>query len=75
VYPDAVDFQRCQQVRQHRGVPALTWTDQHHQRQPGAVAQLVDLRGQAPTGAADRVISRLDPQIRVSGLSISLPGV
>jgi hypothetical protein len=43
----------------------LTGGDQHHQRAPGTVDQMVDLAGQPAAGAAYAVVRRLDARIRV----------
>jgi len=42
-----MDFNAANRWVSIGGVIALARTDQHHQRQAGAAAQLVDLRGQA----------------------------
>ena len=51
---------------EHRGVTALTGTDQHHQRAALPVGQVMDLGAQTPTRAADRMVSGLDPQFGVT---------
>ena len=57
--------QLCHQRQEHRRVARLSRGDQRDQRAPLAVDELVDLRRQAASGAADRVIRRLDARIRV----------
>ena len=52
-------------TQEHRRVPGLACCQQRDQREPVAVDELVDLRRQAASGAADRVIRRLDARIRV----------
>lgn len=50
---------------QHRGITGLARSAEDHQRQSVAVDVLMDLHGEATAGAAQRVVSRLDGQIRV----------
>ena len=45
---------------EERGVVGLTGRDQHHQRSPGAVDEMVDLAGQPAPGTANAVVRRLD---------------
>lgn len=50
---------------EHRCIAGLAGTDEHDQRSPVPVDQLVDLRRQAPAGPAQCVITGLDQQIPV----------
>lgn len=62
----AADPQVRHQWEEHRKVTGLSGRDQSDQREPVAVDELVDLRGQPTAGAADAVIRRLFPQILVT---------
>lgn len=55
----AADLQLLQQRQKHRRVAGLTGTQQHHQRQPTAVDELVDLRREPAARAAQGMIRRL----------------
>jgi hypothetical protein len=50
---------------EHRCVAGLPRPDQHNHGPPMAVDEVMDLGGPATAGATDRVVRRLDPQIRV----------
>ena len=55
----AADLQLLQQRQKHRRVAGLAGTQQHHQRQPTAVDELVDLRREPAARAAQGMIRRL----------------
>jgi hypothetical protein len=50
---------------EHRAVVGVTGPDEHHQRSPASVDEVVNLAGQPATGTANTVIRRLVEQIRV----------
>ncbi len=52
-------------MREGRGIAGLAGRDEHDQGKTVAVDEVMDLRRQAAAGAADRVVRRLDPWIRV----------
>jgi hypothetical protein len=58
-------FQVSQQVLKEWGVVGLTGRDQHHQRSPQTVDEVMDLAGQTATGTANAVVRRLDAEILV----------
>ena len=57
--------QRLQKWGEHRGVPALSRGDQHHQRTTFAVGEVVDLGAQPAPGPAQGMVRRFGLQIRV----------
>lgn len=63
--PTPVHLQVGHEGGEHRGVPALARSHQHHHRPPGPVDQGVDLGGEPSAGAAHGVVSGLEQRIRV----------
>lgn len=59
---EAGDADLVEQVREHRRISALTWTDDHHQRPAAAIDELMDLGRETTAGAAQRMVSWLDEQ-------------
>lgn len=62
---DAENAQVVEQMRERRAVTGLSRRDQDHQRWSVSVDEVMDLRRQTAAGAADRVVRRLAPRIRV----------
>ncbi len=54
-----------QQMLEYRVVTRLASTDQDHQRQTGAVDEVVDLGAQTAAGTSNAVVRRLDEEIVV----------
>ena len=68
------DSQVAHQMGDHWCVAGLLRPDQHNHGPPMAVDGVMDLGGPATAGATDRVVRRLDPQIRVVRPSPCGPG-
>jgi len=64
--PAPGDFEVSHEHREHRRIARLPGPDEHDQRQPAAVDEVMDLRTQSAAGPADRMVRRFLAQILVT---------